>query len=273
MRTVSSFLRYGAFLSLPHSFGIHHYFIRYAAVCCGCLSWLHQWRIPHRTCRFYWLLAGADKETAFCLGCLYCFLQYRIPHRICRFYLLLAGAHKEATLFLGFYSGFTSGEYHVIRVDFIVALRRTKGRRRWTLRSPSPPWNHACVVHWTPPPHPGESAAAGHICCRGGQGYRIPVSGADCLSPLRRGVWGNCVRAWTVRVSVDFVGLVSFVFHWWWDGLFVPAATWCFAIDIRCITADRAIAPILMDASPFHQRIFPLNCAGCKNIEKMRSCS
>ena len=92
MRTVSSFLRYGAFLSLPHGFGIHHYFIRYAAVCCGCLSWLHQWRIPHRTCRFYLLLAGADKETAFCLGCLYCFLQYRIPHRICRFYLLLAGA-------------------------------------------------------------------------------------------------------------------------------------------------------------------------------------
>ena len=92
MRTVSSFLRYGAFLSLPHSFGIHHYFIRYAAVCCGCLSWLHQWRIPHRTCRFSLLLAGADKETAFCFGCLYCFLQYRIPHRICRFYWLLAGA-------------------------------------------------------------------------------------------------------------------------------------------------------------------------------------
>ena len=37
------------------------------------------------------------------------------------------------------YSGFTRGEYHVIRVDFIVALRRTKGRRRRTLRSPSPP--------------------------------------------------------------------------------------------------------------------------------------
>ena len=43
MRTVCSFLRYGAFLSLPHGFGIHHYFIRYASVCLGCLSWLHQW--------------------------------------------------------------------------------------------------------------------------------------------------------------------------------------------------------------------------------------
>ena len=25
-----------------------------------------------------------------------------------------------------------------------------------------------------------------------------------------------CVRAWAVRVSVDFVGFESHVFHWWW---------------------------------------------------------
>ena len=35
--------------------------------------------------------------------------------------------------------GFTNGEYLIALVDFIVALRRTKGRRRRTLRSPSPP--------------------------------------------------------------------------------------------------------------------------------------
>ena len=35
--------------------------------------------------------------------------------------------------------GFTNAEYHIVCVDFIVALRRTKGRRRRTLRSPSPP--------------------------------------------------------------------------------------------------------------------------------------
>ena len=29
------------------------------------------------------------------------------------------------------------------------------------------------------------------------------------------------------------VGLVSFVFHWWWDGVFVPAATWRFGIIYR----------------------------------------
>ena len=47
--------------------------------------------------------------------------------------------YKESTLFFGFYSGFTRDEYHIALVDFIVALRRTKGRRRRTLRSPSPP--------------------------------------------------------------------------------------------------------------------------------------
>ena len=27
------------------------------------------------------------------------------------------------------------------------------------------------------------------------------------------------------------VGLVSFIFHYWGDGLFVPAATWCFVFS------------------------------------------
>ena len=35
------------------------------------------------------------KETAFCFDCLFCFLQWRIPHRMCRFYFLLAGAVEE----------------------------------------------------------------------------------------------------------------------------------------------------------------------------------
>ena len=59
------------------------------------------------------------------------------------------------------YSGFTRGEYHVIRVDFIVALRRTKGRGRRTLRSPPSPSSGLHLIH------PGKSAAAGHDCCRG----------------------------------------------------------------------------------------------------------
>ncbi len=127
--------------------------------------------------------------------------------------------YKESALFFGFYSGFTNGEYHVIRVDFIVALRRTKGRGRRTLRSPPSPSSGLHLIHPGCPLRRGISAAAGLYQ------FRIPVSGADCLSPLRRIDWVLGVRAWTVRVSVDFAGLVSFVFHWWWDGLFIPAAT------------------------------------------------
>ena len=56
----------------------------------------------------------------------------------------------------------------------------------------------------------------------GNLGSCIPVlsllASSECCAAI-------CVRAWTVRVSVDFVGHMSFVFHYWWDGLFVPAAT------------------------------------------------
>ena len=114
---------------------------------------------------------------------------------------------------------FSNAEYRIALVDFIVALRRTKGRRRRTLRSPSPPSSGLHLLTL------GESAAAGHICCRGGQGYRQLVSGASRLSPLRCGVWVLCVRAETVRISENHARHMSFVFHWWWDGLFIPAAT------------------------------------------------
>ena len=105
--------------------------------------------------------------------------------------------------------GFLNEEYLIALVDFIVALRRTKGRGRRTLRSPPSPSSGLHLIH------PGMSAAAGHICCRGGQGFRIPVSGASRLSPLRYIVWGNCVRAEVACVSVGFVWLGSFVFHYW----------------------------------------------------------
>ena len=166
--------------------------------------------------------------------------------------------YKETAFGFGFYSGFTSREYHIVCVDFIVALRRTKGRGRRTLRSPPSPSSGLHLIH------PGVSAAAGHICCRGGQGYRQLYSGADRLSPLRRGVWVLCVRAEIVRVSVDFAGLEAFVFHYWMekrrcsDGLVVSffglplTAKW---YQFRWMQAHF------------------INVAECKNIEKMRSYS
>ena len=61
-------------------------------------------------------------------------------------------------------------------------------------------------ILWTLTPHPGESLRRVDWAAAGLGQYRIPVSGADFLSPLRRGVWVLCVQAWTVRVSEDFVG-------------------------------------------------------------------
>ena len=55
---------------------------------------------------------------------------------------------------------FLNAEYLIALVDFIIALRRTKGRRRWTLRSPSPP---SSGLHLLTPGYPlrrGMTAAA-----------------------------------------------------------------------------------------------------------------
>ena len=103
--------------------------------------------------------------------------------------------YKETALFFGFYSGFTRGEYHVIRVDFIVALRRTKGRGRRTLRSPPSPSSGLHLIHPGNPLRRGITAAAGlgH--------YWNPVSGAGRLSPVPN----------VVQLSV--FGLVSFAFQ------------------------------------------------------------
>ena len=162
-------------------------------------------RLSTPFCKFFrdFSIFPAGKVTALGLWVLYWLHQCGIPRHTCRFIRKL-----RYSLVVSF--GFLNEEYLIALVDFIIALRRTKGRGRRTLRSPPSPSSGLHLIH------PGLSAAAGHFGCRGWQGYRIPVSGADCLSPLRRIVWVLCVRAWTVRVSVDFVGHMSFVFHYWW---------------------------------------------------------
>ena len=69
--------------------------------------------------------------------------------------------YKETALFFGFYSGFTNAEYHIVCVDFIVALRRTKGRGRRTLRSPPSPSSGLHLIHPGNPLRRGITAAAG----------------------------------------------------------------------------------------------------------------
>ena len=75
------------------------------------------------------------------------------------------------------------------------------------------------------------------------------MSGADCLSPLRFFDWVLCVRAWTVRVSVGLVWLVSLIFHYWVE----KRRCLCILFARFLITADREMVPILLGASPFHQ--------------------
>ena len=123
--------------------------------------------------------------------------------------------------------GFFNEEYLIALVDFIAPCGGTIERGERDLRIPfSPPSG-------LPPSFLGESLRRDIIAAAGLYQYWCPVSGADCLSPLRFFVWVLCVRVWTVRVSEDFVGHISHVFHWWWDGLFVSAATWGVAVAFR----------------------------------------
>ena len=115
---------------------------------------------------------------------------------------------KESALFFGFYSGFTRGEYHVIRVDFIVALRRTKGRGRRTLRSPPSPSSGLHLIHPGNPLRQGILAAA--VDRDIGIWYPVQVAYPQfriLYSYLCSGL-GRSRFSWVV-------GLESFVFHYW----------------------------------------------------------
>ena len=129
-----------------------------------------------------------------------------------------------------FLSGFTRGEYHVIRVDFIVALRRTKGRGRRTLRSPPSPSSGLHLIH------PGNPLRRGILAAAGLYQFRYLYSGA-VVTPQFRMLCSFLCSGWYRSRFSRVVGLVSFVFHYWEDRLFVPAATWGFcnglSLDLR----------------------------------------
>ena len=75
--------------------------------------------------------------------------------------------------------GFSNVEYRIALVDFIVALRRTIGRGRRTLRSPPSPSSGLHLIHPGNPLRRGTLAAAGLGQCR------IPVSGAVVTPQFR----------------------------------------------------------------------------------------
>ena len=90
---------------------------------------------------------------------------------------------------------FFNEEYHIALVDFIVALRRTKGRGRRTLRSPPSPSSGLHLIH------PGYPLRRGTLAAAGLGQYSQLYSGAGCLSPVPN----------IVQLSV--FGLVSFAFQ------------------------------------------------------------
>ena len=142
--------------------------------------------------------------------------------------------------------GFTRGEYHIVCVDFIVALRRTKGRRRRTLRSPSPP---SSGLHLLTPGYPlrrGISAAA--VDRDIGSLYPVQVAHPHfdiSFGCFVFGLWSFAFQsgcwAWIVRFSL--LGGWSFV----------PAATVGFTFSFVELPLTAPFFPISLDASPFHQ--------------------
>ena len=171
--------------------------------------------------------------------------------------------------------GFFNEEYLIAPVDFIVALRRTKGRRRWTLRSPSPPWNHACVVHWTPPPHPGEIRCGGAFWLPRLTG--IQDSGIRCRFLIPTSIYrlgALCSALYRSRFS-RVVGLGTFIFHYWGVDRSYLRLHMGWAIIFRWICADREwvgnmadegggkqnhnvhVPPIWYCILPLHRKLYP----------------
>ena len=119
------------------------------------------------------------------------------------------------------YSGFTRGEYHIVCVD--LSAPRGGG---WKETGDCDPLS---LSNTSPDPF-GGSAAAGHICCRGGQGFSQLYSGAGRSSPVPNfvqlsvfGLRSLAFQSGCWAMVVRFSLLVG--------RSFVPAATWCFAFS------------------------------------------
>ena len=144
------------------------------------------------------------------------YLQYRLLMTCSR--LISYVFYKETALGFGFYSDFTSGEYHIALVDFIVALRRTKGRGRRTLRSPPSPSSGLHLIHPGCPLRRGISAAAVDRDL-------VSLYPVQIAHPQFRMLF-CCLCSALYRSRFSWVvGLWSHVFHYWWGRSFVSAAT------------------------------------------------
>ena len=160
-----------------------------------------------------------DFVPPFYLGLAVCLLRaagtrmpwHPVPSRAASVYLRYGFLDLQSADFFRFFirnlrysfdllSGFTRDEYHVIRVDFIVALRRTKGRGRRTLRSPPSPSSGLHLIHPGCPLRRGISAAAVYTNLGSGIPVLSLLPSPECCTAI-------CVRAGIARVSVGLLGL------------------------------------------------------------------
>ena len=140
------------------------------------------------------------KENAFGCSCLFWLHQWGIPHRSCRFYCCLA-AHQRT--------------------------------RKKDSAEPSFP------ILWTPPHPPGGVRCGGALLLPrvwDNLGICIPV---QIDNPQFRILFGYLCSGYGRSRFSRVVGLVSHVFHYWGEGLFVPAATVGLAMVYSWICADR----------------------------------
>ena len=167
---------------------------------------------------------------------------------------------RKLRLALIVYSGFTSREYHVIRVDFIVALRRTKGRGRRTLRSPPSPSSGLHLIHPECPLRRGISAAAVYT----NLGSYIPVQVDNPHFDVSFGCLVFGLRSLAFQKITLGFGL----------SFFIGSGMDCSFLRLRgvlpwiCVELPRnvlrrltrVIVPILYGASPFHQLRWAKEC-------------
>ena len=88
-------------------------------------------------------------------------------------------------------------------------------------------------ILWTLTPHPGgDPLRRGMIAAAGLGQYCLLNSGANRSSPVRNLVQLSVFGPVSLAFQKISLGIGSFVFHYWLDGLFVPAATWGFCQNI-----------------------------------------
>ena len=155
---------------------------------------------------FYFSSRGVIRKRRLAFGILFWLHQGGIPHCMCRFYCSLRGHQRTKEM------------------DSAEPLSSMEPRLRGSVDSTSSPRGIRCGgALWLPRYIP------------------IQVAVFRCKSLLASSEFylAICVRAGIVRVSVGVFGLWSHVFHYWGDGLFVPAATLGFAMVYSWICADR----------------------------------